>query len=259
MLRILFLGDIVGQPGREAVKAVLPMLRRRHRQDIVLANAENTAHGAGITRATIEELRAAGIDGFTAGDHTFDAKGVEAILEDDGVPLVRPGNWPGDVPGRGWRIIRKGKHRILLMNILGRIAMKVQADDPFDSIKRMLKEAAKHRYDASVLDIHAETTSEKRAIAEVFDGTIDLIVGTHTHVQTNDPKTLLKGTGFLTDLGMCGGTDSVLGVDKLIAIRKIRTNLPLRNEPAAGPCEVCGCIAEITKKRTTVTLVRVEG
>lgn len=258
-MRILFLGDIVGQPGREAVKKVLPTLRRKYRADLVIANVENSTHGAGVTREKIEEMMNAGIDGCTTGDHVFDVKGVEALLDDPAAPIVRPGNWPGDVAGRGWRIIVRGRKRLLLMNVLGRVFMKIHADDPFACIERMLHQASRERYDASVLDFHAEATSEKRAIAETFDGRIDVIVGTHTHVQTSDAQTLQKGTGFLTDAGMCGPSRSVLGIDPAIIIQKFRTQIPARHELATGPCEVCGCLAEVQRNGTTMTLVRIEG
>jgi hypothetical protein len=256
MIRILFLGDIVGRPGREAVKKVLPKLRRTLRPDVVIANVENIAHGAGVTREKIEEMQASGIDGFTTGDHVFDVKKVEELLEDPNVPIIRPANWPGNVAGHGWCIISKGKKKLLLINLLGRVFMKVPADDPFATLERLFKEASKEHYDASFLDLHAEATSEKRAIAEVFDGKIDFVIGTHTHVQTNDPQILSKGTAFLSDVGMCGPSDSILGVDKELIIRKFRTALPIHHELAAGPCEVCGCLLVKEKGKRSIAVIR---
>lgn len=259
MIHLLFLGDIVGKPGREAVKAILPVLKKKYKPHFVIANVENIVHGSGVNREKVQEMLDAGVDGCTCGDHTFDVKAVEELLSDPKIPIIRPGNWPGEVAGRGWRIIRKGGKKLLLMNILGRVFMKLTPDDPFTCIEQMLSEASKEKYDCSFLDVHAEATSEKRAIAEAFDGKIDVIVGTHTHVQTNDPRTLLKGTGFLSDSGMCGPSNSVLGLDAQLIIQKFRTCLPCKHEVASGSCEVAGVLAHVGTKGTVMELVRREG
>ena len=254
---ILFFGDIVGKPGREAVKKVLPGLVDEHHPDFIIANVENITHGAGVTREKVEEMLEVGIDAFTTGDHVFDVQSVEELLHDPAMPIVRPLNWPGNVPGRGWRIVEKGERRLLLMNVLGRVFMKIQANDYFEAVKRALKEASKDDCDVSFLDMHAEATSEKRALAETFDGEINLVVGTHTHVQTNDAQTLHKGTGFLTDVGMCGPQHSVLGVDTQAIITRLRTQIrPARHEPAEGPCEVGACVARVERGKTIMKVVR---
>lgn len=255
-MRILFLGDIVGRPGREAVKQVLPGLREKFQPDFVLANVENITHGAGVSREKAEEMMEVGIDAFTTGDHVFDVAAVGELLEDPAIPIVRPLNWMGDVPGRGWRIVEKGGKGLLLLNALWRVFMKVLANDFFEAIEQALEEASKEKYDASFLDFHADATSEKRAIAEVLDGRVNVVLGTHTHVQTNDPQTLPKGTGFLTDVGMCGPQDSIIGGDKQVLIEKFRTQIPAHHEPAEGPCEVNACVATIEGGRTTMELVR---
>ena len=252
--QILFLGDIVGRPGREAVKKTLPDLIKKHQPDFVIANAENITHGAGISREKLEEMMEVEIDGFTAGDHTFDQKKVSEALDDPTVPLVRPANWPGPIPGRGWRIIEKNGKRLLLMNVMGRVFMKVGTDDYFTCIEQILKEAER-QYDVSFLDFHAEATSEKRATAEFFDGKIDVVVGTHTHVQTNDAQTLPEGTGFMTDAGMCGPQDSILGAEKEGIIKRLRTQIMNKREVPEGPCIVCGCCAEIGESGTEMTLI----
>lgn len=270
MLCILFLGDIVGKPGREAVKKVLRKLCQSFNPDFVIANVENIAHGAGVTREKVEEMLALGVNGFTTGDHVFDVKGVEELLDDPIVPLVRPGNWPGGVypagakplygvAGRGWRIIEKNGKRLLLVNLLGRTFMKITADDPFVALEHILAEVPRDIYDAGLLDFHAEATSEKRAIAEAFDGQIDAIIGTHMHVQTNDAQVLRRGTLFLSDAGMCGPMHSILGVDPAIIIKKFRTGLPVHHEIAEGPCEVNGCLVRLEDSLRNIELIRITG
>ncbi len=259
MFKVLFLGDIVGKPGRQALAKAFPSLKRRYKPTFVIANCENAVHSAGINREKLTEILALRVDACTSGDHSLDIRGAEELFQSPDLPIVGPGNWTGGVAGRGWRIIRKGKKSLLLLCVMGRVFIKHPSDDPFTSVERMLAEARKQKYDCSLLDVHAEATSEKRAIAEAFDGRIDVIVGTHTHVQTNDGKTLPKGTGFLTDAGMCGPTNSILGLRADTIIRKFRTNISQRNEPAEGPCEVSGCLATIGKKGTKMELVRVEG
>lgn len=258
-MRILFFGDVFGRPGREAVKKVFPEWREKHQPDFTIANIENIAHGAGVTRTQAKEMKAIGIDGFTLGDHTFDNPHVVELLQDESFPIVRPLNWPGEVPGRGWRIIEKNGKKLLLLNSLGRVFLKIGTDDPFESLEAALKDASKEKYDVSFLDIHAEATSEKRAIAEVFDGRISAVVGTHTHVQTNDAQTLIQGTGFLSDAGFCGPQDSILGVNKSIIIEKIRTQRPGKHEPAEGPCVVCGVLIEVNNGKTSMQTLQERG
>lgn len=256
-MRILFFGDIVGKPGREAVKKVLPELREKWKPDFTLANVENIVHGMGVSREKVEEMRAAGIDAFTTGDHVFDVAGVGELLDDPAFPIVRPLNWMGGVPGRGWRIVEKEGRRMLLLNALGRVFMKVVANDFFEAVEQALGGASQERYDVALLDFHADATSEKRAIAEALDGRVNIVIGTHTHVQTNDAQTLAKGTGFLTDVGMCGAQDGIIGGDKRVLIEKFRTQIPAHHEPAEGPCEVHACVATIENEKTIMELVRV--
>lgn len=256
-MKILFFGDIVGRPGREAVKKVLPELKERWKPDFILANAENIAHGAGVTREKVEEMVKAGVDAFTLGDHAFDVKEAETFLNDEAMPIVRPLNWFGDIPGRGWRIVEKGEKRLLLLNALGCVFMRLPANDFFQAIENALFEASGEGYKASFLDMHATATSEKRAVAEAFDGRINVVIGTHTHVQTNDAQTLPKGTGFLTDVGMCGPQNSILGVEIETILQRLRTQIrPAKHESAAGPCEVNACVAIVENGRTTMELIR---
>lgn len=154
--------------------------------------------------------------------------------------------------------MEKGGKKLLLLNAIGRVFMKVSTNDFFEAVEQALEEASKEKHDAGFLDFHADATSEKRAIAEYFDGRINVTVGTHTHVQTNDAQTLPKGTGFLTDVGMCGAQDSIIGGDKHVLIEKFRTQIPAHHEPAEGPCEVNACVATVESGRTTMELVRMK-
>jgi metallophosphoesterase (TIGR00282 family) len=256
---VLFFGDVFGRPGREAIKKALPELREKYEPDFIVANIENIAHGAGVTRGKVGEMLDAGFDGFTLGDHAFGAQGSEELLSDDSIPIVRPENYPGKTAGRGWRILERGKQRLLVMNVLGRYGMKMEGGDFFASVKRMLEEA-NGKYDVSLLDIHAAATSEKRAIAEAFDGQIDAIVGTHTHVQTNDAQTLKKGTGFITDVGMCGPQDSVLGVKLEYILAMLRGGERKgRRELGEGPCEVGAVVVVVKNGRTKMEAIRMTG
>jgi 2',3'-cyclic-nucleotide 2'-phosphodiesterase len=256
MLSILFLGDIQGKTGREAVKSVLPKLTKKHKPDFVIANVENIVHGAGVNREKVEPMVHVGIDVCTTGDHVFDRTGGKELLSDTSFPIIRPANWGNDVPGRGWMIVEKNGKRLLVCNLLGRVFMKIHSDNPFDAIDTILEETSSVHYDGIFLDMHAEATSEKRAIAEYVDGKINAVIGTHTHVQTADPQTLIGGTGFLTDAGMCGAEHSILGLHVKQAMQWIRTGIDRKIEIAKGPSIVCGCIVRMNTKTTSVDLIR---
>lgn len=257
-VRILFFGDIIGRTGREGVKKILPTLQDEYRPDFILTNAENSAGGYGFTHNTLSELMEAGIDGFTTGNHAFDVRESTDVFHEDTFPIVRPANWPGGVPGRGSRILEKNGKKLLLLNVLGRLFMGMHPNDPFEAVEKILAEHAETDVDARLLDIHAEATSEKRGIAEVFDGKIDVFFGSHTHVQTADARTLTRGSGFISDVGMCGAAHSVIGVNVEESIQRLRTQISLRPSVAEGPCEVNACIADIENGRTVMQPLRLE-
>jgi len=242
-VNILFIGDIVGKPGRQAVAALLPKLKREHHLDCVVANGENIAHGAGVTTATVKELLAAGVDIITTGDHVWDQKGFEQEI--DSLPqVVRPLNVAPSAPGRGSVVINIGeKARVGVLNLLGRVYMP-DNDCPFRAAK---SEVAKLRRQTNVIivDIHAEATSEKVAMGRYLDGQVSLVVGTHTHVQTADEQILPKGTAYLSDAGMCGPHDSVLGRDVNAVIQRFVSGMPQRLEVATDKIELCGVVVEV--------------
>jgi 2',3'-cyclic-nucleotide 2'-phosphodiesterase len=219
-MKILFIGDIVARPGRNAVTKVLPKLLGDGNIDLVVANAENIAHGRGATVDIINEMRNIGIDYFTGGDHIFWQKGFDRYIDE--LPVLRPVNYPESVPGRGHVLVdANGKGKVLLMNAMGRTFLNERLDDPFSAVDTILEENSD--CDFSLVDFHAEATSEKHALAFYLDGRVDAVVGTHTHVPTSDTRTLPNGTLYVTDVGMTGNIDSVLGVKKELIINMYTT------------------------------------
>ncbi len=254
-LRILAVGDVVGENGLSFIERNLWNIRKRFDADFVIINGENSAPGNGITRESAETLFVSGADVVTGGNHTFRRTQVFSYL-DDCENAIRPANYPIGTPGFGYVINRVTGYRILVMNLLGTVYMD-SLESPFDRAERIL-EKEKGEYDFAICDFHAEATSEKLAFAHQFDGRINVVFGTHTHVQTNDPRVLPQGTGYLTDLGMTGPYDSVLGVKKDIIIRRFLTKLPERFEEADGETVFCAAVFEIdtsTGKVCDISLV----
>ena len=242
-MKILFIGDVVGKPGRQAVATLLPKLKREHQLDFVIANGENSAHGAGMTSATLKELLAAGVDVITAGDHVWDQKGFEQEI-DSFAQVVRPLNVAQATPGRGSVVVEVGeKARVGVINVMGRVFMPAN-DCPFRAAQAEVKKL-RQQTSVIVVDIHAEATSEKIAFGRYLDGQVSLVVGTHTHVQTSDDQILPKGTAYLSDAGMCGPHDSVLGRDVDAVIRRFVSGMPQKLEVASGKIELCGCVVEV--------------
>ena len=216
-MRILFLGDIVARPGREVVSKLLPQIRSEHKPDITIANAENLAHGRGVTERTLTEMLDSGIDHFTSGDHVFWHMDSEEVMET--MPIVRPANYPAGTPGVGHRVIDLGsKGNLLLINVMGRTFLNERLDDPFRAVDHILAAHKDKNIMATLVDFHAEATSEKYAMSFYLDGRVDALLGTHTHVPTCDHWVLPGGTAFVADVGMCGIVDSVLGVKSDIII-----------------------------------------
>jgi 2',3'-cyclic-nucleotide 2'-phosphodiesterase len=249
-MRLLFLGDIVGRPGRSAVTDRLPGLRERWRLDCVVINGENAAGGFGITEAICDEILAAGADAITLGNHSFDQR--EALVFIERQPkLLRPANYPPGAPGRGAGLIETHSgRRVLVVNVMGRLFMD-PLDDPFAVVDRELEACPLSRVaDAVVVDVHAEATSEKQALGHHLDGRASLVVGTHTHVPTADHRILKGGTAFMSDAGMCGDYESVLGMDKEEPIRRFLQKTPgARLEAALGEGTLSGVAVE-TDDRT---------
>jgi metallophosphoesterase (TIGR00282 family) len=228
-MKILCIGDIVGKPGRNYINTMLPKLINEHKIDFVIANGENCAHGVGLTRATYEELVYAGVDVITMGNHTWAKKEVIEFIEEK-TNLIRPANFPSNNPGRGYTIIEKAGMRIAVINLIGRVYLD-SYDCPFKKADEIL-ENLENKADIIIVDFHAEATSEKLALGWYLDGRVTALFGTHTHVQTSDERLLPKGTGYITDVGMTGPYDSILGVDKDIIIKKFISLMPGKFEVA---------------------------
>jgi metallophosphoesterase (TIGR00282 family) len=228
MLKILFFGDITGEPGRKAVKKILPGLQKSEQLDLVLANVENLAHGKGVTTKTLEELIRAGVHGFTGGNHIFSKRdiGDEALAKYADI-LVRPANIPDSYAGSSAILLETKKGRVLVGNFMGQVFMEKQfrepIESPFEKINTWFEKNMQDKPTAIIIDFHAEATSEKIAFGFFLDGKVSAVLGTHTHVPTADAKVLPGGTAYITDVGMCGAADSVLGVKKELSLERFLT------------------------------------
>lgn len=245
-MRFLFLGDIVGRSGRDAVVEMLPRLRQRWALDFVVVNAENAAGGFGITEKICEDLIDAGADAVTLGNHAFDQKDTLVFIERQ-ERLVRPLNFPKGTPGRGAALLQaRNGADILVVNAMGRVFM-ADLDCPFRAIDAELTACGlKQGADAIFIDFHAEATSEKQALGHFVDGRVSVIAGTHTHTPTADERILSGGTAYMSDVGMCGNYNSVLGMDSDEPINRFITKIPRgRFEPASGGATVAGLAVEI--------------
>ena len=257
-MKMLFLGDVMGRAGRTAITDMLPQLRLQWGLDFVVVNGENASQGAGLSGEHAKAIFAAGADCVTLGDHAFDQKDMLQAIESD-PRILRPINFSKVAPGRGVKIFDATQgRRVLVAQILGQVFMKRPFDDPFSAIEQVLKT---HRLgvsvQAAIIDIHAEATSEKMAMGHWCDGQASLVVGTHTHVPTGDAMILPKGTAYLTDAGMCGDYDSVIGMEKLEPLRRFITGMSTsRFEPANGPATLSGVYIETDDKTGLAQKVR---
>jgi metallophosphoesterase (TIGR00282 family) len=244
-MRLLFIGDVVGRAGRAAIAEHVPVLRRNLALDFVVANGENAAGGFGITETIAQDFLNAGVDCITLGNHAFDQR--EALVFIERAPhLLRPLNYPPGTPGRGSWLYETAKgERVLVMSVIGRVFMDAM-DDPFAAVEKELAACPLGlACDAVILDIHAEASSEKQAMAHFADGRVSLSIGTHTHVPTADGRILPHGSAYQTDAGMTGDYDSVIGMDKEEPIRRFTRKTPgSRFEPAEGAATLCGLFVE---------------
>lgn len=253
-MKLLAIGDVVGEAALSYLRRTLPGVRREYGADLVIANGENVCDIHGISPAAAQGLLDAGVDMITSGNHVFDRRDAYSLL-DDSPYVLRPCNYPAECPGEGARMVTSADGwQILVVNVSGCVFMEPLAN-PFSAVEYAL-EHARGRYDFAVLDVHAEATSEKLALARYFDGKFAAIFGTHTHVQTNDAQILPNGTGYITDLGMTGPVNSILGVRVEDVIRRNRTHLPQRFNVADGKIVANAALFEINPVGGTATSVR---
>lgn len=262
-LRILCLGDIVGRPGRQVVQQKLPALVRQHDVNLVVANGENIAGGSGITNNLFHKLRSYGVDVVTLGDHVYRRLDIVPTLQAS-ERIVRPANLAQSAAGRPYTVVQTNgatPASVGVFIVLGRIYMNLPADDPFAAAERVLSQIPQS-VRVCVCEIHAEASSEKVAMGHWLDGRCSLIVGTHTHIPTADAKILPGGSAFISDLGMCGPYDSVLGRRKDRVVKYMTTNMPHQFEVATGDVRLCGVLAEIdadTGRAIRIERIEVQG
>jgi hypothetical protein len=257
-MRLLFLGDVVGRPGRRALAVLLPRLRREAEIDFVVANGENASNGKGIYPRAAEELRDAGVDVLTSGNHIWQSRDIVPYMQETG-RLLRPLNFDPDVPGVGWTVrpAHRSKLPVAVINLIGRTFMP-PAGDPFRAVEEVLP-AVRRETSLILVDMHGEATSEKVGMGWFLDGKVSAVIGSHTHVQTADETILPGGTAYLTDAGMCGPEQSVLGVRTDQVLHRFRTQMPVRFEVAGGPVLVQGATIDVdegTGRATSITRVR---
>jgi metallophosphoesterase (TIGR00282 family) len=251
-LKILFVADVVGHPGRDAVRALLPGLKKELRPDLTIVNGENAAGGFGLTAKLVAELRGSGADVITSGNHVFAQKefagelpGLERVL--------RPANYPPAAPGQGWCLAQAGGHQVLVMNLMGRIFLDT-LDDPFRAADTIL--GAHPRTHIVFCDMHAEATSEKTAMGWYLDGRVSAVVGTHTHIPTADARILPGGTAYVTDVGMVGPRDGCIGMDKEVVIQRFLTGMPNRFVVASGPVTFNSVLVTISPSTGRATSIQ---
>jgi len=243
-MNILCIGDIVGKPGRLAVEGLLPDLKKEFHIGFVIINAENAAGGSGLTSRIAKNLFDVGCDVLTMGDHVWDQKELEEYLNESEY-LIRPANFPPGAPGKGWCVKTMASGvKIGVINMMGRVFMRYSVDCPFRSLET-IAEQMKQETPNIIADMHAETTSEKVAMGHFMDGRISAMVGTHTHIQTADEKILPKGTAYITDLGMTGPYDSVIGQNKEKIVQRFLTSLPVRFNVAEDGVELHGVVIDL--------------
>ena len=243
-VKICFIGDVVGMCGRRVVKNALPSLISSENIDLVICNAENAAHGLGCSEKIINELMFCGCDAFTLGNHSFSnydfLRQITTLTN-----VVRPSNITPPWPGSDYIVIERCGIRTGIINLLGQLNMGIASDNPFDKGEELIQILKDHEHcDSIIIDFHAETTSEKQALGYYFDGMVTAVIGTHTHVQTSDSRLLPGGTAFITDCGMTGAVDSVLGMDVETSLARLAYKLPRKYEPADGPGFMNGVIIE---------------
>ena len=244
-MKILCIGDLVGNPGLEKLKKELAIIQEAENIDFTIVNGENVGSGMGMTKRDYNELCKLNIDVITMGNHTWGKMDIFSFINENNI--IRPANYSKGVPGHGYSIIEKNDKKIAVINLIGRTDMPVQSENPFLCVDKIINKI-KDEVDIIIVDFHAEATAEKIAMGYYLDGRVNAIFGTHTHVQTADEKILSGGTAYITDIGMTGPSDSVIGMDKQVSIKRFVTSLPERYRVAEGESILNGIVVEINDK-----------
>lgn len=239
-MKVLAVGDLVGENGLNKLKKELPLIQEAEKIDFTIVNGENTAGGIGMNKQNYEELKKLNIDVITMGNHTWGKMDIFKFINDSNV--IRPANYSKGVPGKGYMIVEKNNKKVAVVNLIGRTDMGVLSENPFTCMDNILDRI---EADIVLLDFHAEATAEKIAMSYYLDGRISAMFGTHTHVQTADEKIMKNGTGYITDIGMTGPSESIIGMDVKASLKRFLTSLPERYKLADGECKLSGCIFEI--------------
>ncbi|MDD4352539.1 MAG: TIGR00282 family metallophosphoesterase [Candidatus Gracilibacteria bacterium] len=254
-LKIIFIGDIVGKIGRKAVGKIIPDLKKEYAPDLIIANGENLAHGTGITQKTLEEILQAGVDFLTSGNHIFDKQDIIPYL--NRVPVIRPANYPDGAPGRGYEILKIAKHKLAVVNLLGRVFIGPPVDCPFRIIDEILKKIQKEKVSAIIVDFHAEATAEKIALFRYLDGRVSALLGTHTHIQTADEEISAQGTAYISDVGGVYGQETVIGVDQSVVLERFLTAMPVVHKfPESGKAVFNAVYLEIDTKTAKAAQIK---
>jgi 2',3'-cyclic-nucleotide 2'-phosphodiesterase len=258
-IRIMFLGDICGKPGREVLAQSLAQIKRDENIDLCLANIENLAHGRGANRSSYEEIASYGVDAFTGGNHIFRLEDIYEYLQDPSKNLIRPANYYDDVIGRGHMVVDLGgsKGKILVISLIGKAYFNENTEDPFRVVDRILEKYQEDEIDGIIVDFHAEATSEKIMAGWYLDGRVSAVVGTHTHVPTADERVLPGGTAFITDIGMVGPMDSALWVKKDVMVKFLKYPYPAKFEiEEEGPVRLDAVIIDVLGRNKAKSIQR---
>lgn len=252
-MKILAVGDLIGSAGIRKLKSVLPELRKKEGVDFVIVNGENSAEGMGMTEKNFKEILEEKVDVITMGNHTWGKKDIFKFI--DHPKLIRPANYTKGVVGKGYNIYSCKDKKIAVINLIGRVDMNVLSENPFVIVKEIIENIQKE-VDIIIIDFHAEATAEKIALGYYLDGKVTAVYGTHTHVQTADETILERGTAYITDIGMTGPKNSVIGMDVLASIKRFETTLPERYKIATGECIFNGVIFEVNDKTNKVINIK---
>jgi metallophosphoesterase (TIGR00282 family) len=234
-MKILCLGDIVAKPGRKVLRELLPALKDEHSIDLVIANGENMAHGKGLTPKTVDEMKKAGVDIFTGGNHSFNKVDIYEDMDKQDTIILRPANFPDGAPGVGHKVFSTACGDVLVISLMGAVFMGAHLNNAFLVVDDILDQYSDQAFEAIIVDFHAEATAEKYAMRAHLDGRATVLFGTHTHVPTADAHITDLGMGYITDLGMCGSVDSCIGVDEKAILKRHLTQLPSKQEIALNP------------------------